>query len=149
MACRTRNLLDSARYSLPSLKSTMGEEDGLQPVRPHSVKMSVQEHVGNDKSCVWHAADFADGELKDELFCIRFQSVENCKNFMETMQEVAESQQKKEESKDASDAAGLIKKLTVEDKKSEEKTKEEDTVADKEEKVAESEKRVEELASST
>ncbi|KAK3010179.1 hypothetical protein RJ639_010764 [Escallonia herrerae] len=111
--------------------------------------MSVQEHVGNDKSCVWHAADFADGELKDELFCIRFQSVENCKNFMETMQEVAESQQKKEESKDASDAAGLIEKLTVEDKKSEEKTKEEDTVADKEEKVAESEKKVEEPASST
>ncbi|KAK3003810.1 hypothetical protein RJ639_018954 [Escallonia herrerae] len=39
--------------------------------------MSVQEHAGNDKSCVWHAADFADGELKDELFCIRFQSVES------------------------------------------------------------------------
>lgn len=39
--------------------------------------MSVQEHAGNDKSCVWHAADFADGELKDELFCIRFPSVES------------------------------------------------------------------------
>ena len=39
--------------------------------------MSVQEHVGNDKSCVWHATDFADGELKDELFCIRFPSIES------------------------------------------------------------------------
>lgn len=39
--------------------------------------MSVQEHAGNDKSCVWHARDFADGELKDELFCIRFASVES------------------------------------------------------------------------
>ncbi|KAG8381779.1 hypothetical protein BUALT_Bualt05G0008100 [Buddleja alternifolia] len=38
--------------------------------------MSVQEHQGNDKSCVWHAADFADGELKEEFFCIRFASVE-------------------------------------------------------------------------
>ncbi|KAK9127395.1 hypothetical protein Syun_016192 [Stephania yunnanensis] len=38
--------------------------------------MSVQEHAGNDKSCVWHAADYADGELKDELFCIRFASVQ-------------------------------------------------------------------------
>lgn len=37
----------------------------------------MQEHHGNDKSCVWHAADFADGELKDELFCIRFASVES------------------------------------------------------------------------
>ncbi|GFZ19644.1 pleckstrin homology (PH) domain superfamily protein [Actinidia rufa] len=39
--------------------------------------MSVQEHAGNDKSCVWHATDFADGELKDELFCIRFGSVDS------------------------------------------------------------------------
>ena len=38
---------------------------------------SVQEHAGNDKSCVWHAADFSDGELKDELFCIRFGSVDS------------------------------------------------------------------------
>ncbi|XP_015961183.2 ran-binding protein 1 homolog a-like [Arachis duranensis] len=28
--------------------------------------MSVQEHSGNEKLCVWHARDFADGELKYE-----------------------------------------------------------------------------------
>ncbi|QHO39148.1 uncharacterized protein DS421_4g126590 [Arachis hypogaea] len=28
--------------------------------------MSVQEHSGNEKLCVWHARDFANGELKDE-----------------------------------------------------------------------------------
>ena len=39
--------------------------------------ITIQEHAGNDKSCVWHAADFSDGELKDELFCIRFGSVES------------------------------------------------------------------------
>lgn len=39
--------------------------------------IKVQEHVGNDKSCVWKAPDFADGELKDETFCIRFGSVES------------------------------------------------------------------------
>ena len=39
--------------------------------------MTVQEHAGNDKSCVWHAPDFADEELKDEMFCIRFASVES------------------------------------------------------------------------
>lgn len=39
--------------------------------------MTVQEHQGNDKSCVWHAADFSDGELKQETFCIRFASVES------------------------------------------------------------------------
>ncbi|KAG5054087.1 hypothetical protein JHK85_006597 [Glycine max] len=81
----------------------------------------ILEHSGNEKSCVWHASDFADGELKDELFCIRFPSVENCKAFMKTMQEVAESQGEEEENKDASAAAGLLKKLTVGEDKSEDK----------------------------
>ncbi|KAJ8424524.1 hypothetical protein Cgig2_022513 [Carnegiea gigantea] len=78
--------------------------------------MTVQEHAGNDKSCVWHATDFADEELKDELFCIRFASVENCKTFMETFQEVAESQKKQEENKDASATAEAFEKLSVEEK---------------------------------
>ncbi|XP_020267116.1 LOW QUALITY PROTEIN: ran-binding protein 1 homolog c-like [Asparagus officinalis] len=34
--------------------------------------IKMQEHVGNDKSCVWHAPNFSDGELKEEMFCIRF-----------------------------------------------------------------------------
>lgn len=43
--------------------------------------MTVQEHAGNEKSCVWHARDYADGELKDELFCIRFASIESKHSF--------------------------------------------------------------------
>ncbi|KAK6943467.1 Ran binding domain [Dillenia turbinata] len=95
--------------------------------------MSVQEHSGNDKSCVWHATDFADGELKEELFCIRFASVENCKSFMEMVQEVAESQGQKEENKDATNTAGLLEKLCVGDGRSEEKVEGEAPVAAKEE----------------
>lgn len=113
--------------------------------------MSVQEHAGNDKSCVWHAADYSDGELKDELFCIRFGSVENCKKFMETVTEVAESQQKKEENEEASSAAGLLEKLTVDDKKvKEEVAKDAEPAAVKDEKEtekAESEKKDEAPAS--
>ncbi|KAL7600747.1 ran-binding protein 1 homolog a [Lactuca sativa] len=95
--------------------------------------MTVQEHAGNEKSCVWHAADFSDGELKDELFCIRFGSIDNCKKFMETFQEVAESQQGKEENKDASNAAGLLEKLSVGDEKKEE-VKETEKAGESEEK---------------
>ncbi|KHN03694.1 Ran-binding protein 1 like b [Glycine soja] len=117
--------------------------------------MSVQEHAGNEKSCVWHARDFADGELKDELFCIRFPSIENCKSFMETFQEVAESQ-KAEDEKESADAAGLIEKLSVEEKadaekkdeeKSEDKTVEKESASGKESKAVE-DKKAEEPASS-
>ncbi|PWA50150.1 Ran-binding protein 1-b-like protein [Artemisia annua] len=107
---------------------------------------NVQEHAGNDKSCVWHAADFSDGELKDELFCIRFGSVENCKKFMETVQEVAESQQEKEESKDASSTAGLLEKLSVDDKDTKEEVKDSSDAPKTEEpeKAADSENKEEE-----
>ncbi|EXB52380.1 Ran-binding protein 1-c-like protein [Morus notabilis] len=43
--------------------------------------MNVQEHSGNHKSCVWHASDFEDGELKDDIFCIIFASVARDKGF--------------------------------------------------------------------
>ena len=39
--------------------------------------MSLQDHAGSDKTWVWHATDFSDGELKDELFYIRLGSVDS------------------------------------------------------------------------
>lgn len=87
---------------------------------------SIQEHAGNEKSCVWHATDFSDGELKEETFCMRFASVENCKAFKEMVQEVAESQGSKPgESKEATSTADLLEKLTVTETKKEEVAKEE------------------------
>ncbi|XP_055820386.1 ran-binding protein 1 homolog c-like [Solanum dulcamara] len=98
--------------------------------------MSIQEHAGNEKSCVWHAADFADGELKDETFCIRFASIENCKAFKEKVEEIAESQQTKSgESEEAGAAATeLIEKLSVESKDKNDKPEDKEASAATEEK---------------
>nr|GME20631.1 ran-binding protein 1 homolog C-like [Ipomoea batatas] len=104
--------------------------------------ISMQEHAGNEKSCVWHAADFADGELKEETFCIRFASIENCKTFKDKVEEIAESQQKKdEESEEASSAAKLIEKLSVESNDQEDKPKDKEAPAPAEEKKDEAEKK--------
>ncbi|KAG6509408.1 hypothetical protein ZIOFF_027396 [Zingiber officinale] len=74
----------------------------------------LQEHAGSDKSCVWHASDFADGELKEELFCIRFGSVENCKKSMQMVEGITELSGKEgKNSKDVSDATGQLGKLSV------------------------------------
>ncbi|ONK77061.1 uncharacterized protein A4U43_C02F2690 [Asparagus officinalis] len=88
--------------------------------------IKMQEHVGNDKSCVWHAPDFSDGELKEEMFCIRFGSVENNKKFMETVESIAESLSKSEEKEntDATAAAGLLENLNVREGKSDGKVPE-------------------------
>ncbi|KAJ8510992.1 hypothetical protein OPV22_001426 [Ensete ventricosum] len=80
--------------------------------------IKIQQHAGNDKSCVWHAADFADGELKEEMFCIRFGSIENCKKFIEMVEGITEADDGKyveNENKNASDAAGLLGKLSVDE----------------------------------
>ncbi|KAK4280125.1 hypothetical protein QN277_011791 [Acacia crassicarpa] len=95
--------------------------------------MTVQEHAGNEKSCVWHANDYADGELKAELFCIRFASIENCKSFMEMFQEIAESQKGKEENKDATAAADLLENLSVKEKAEAERKDTEDKDTEKKE----------------
>ncbi|TVU47406.1 hypothetical protein EJB05_07006 [Eragrostis curvula] len=91
----------------------------------------MQEHAGSDKSCVWHALDFADGELKEEMFAIRFGSVENCKKFRETVEEIAEQQGKIEEteSEEASSAAELVEKLTVTESKEEKNEEKEEAPA--------------------
>lgn len=98
--------------------------------------MTVQEHAGNEKSCVWHASDYADGELKEEMFCIRFASIENCKTFMDMFQEVAESQKKQEDNEDASATAEALEKLSVGEEKSKDKTSEEEVAAPAKEAVA-------------
>ncbi|KAG9157332.1 hypothetical protein Leryth_004976 [Lithospermum erythrorhizon] len=100
--------------------------------------MTTQEHAGNEKSCVWHAADFADGELKDETFAIRFPSVENCKDFRQKIEEIAESQGKKD-TEEGSAAAELIEKLTVESKDQEQKPEGEKEPTPAEEKEADAE----------
>lgn len=46
----------------------------LPQVMPTS---KLQEHTGSDKAWVWSAVDYADGEHKVELFCIRFGSPES------------------------------------------------------------------------
>ncbi|CAK8576070.1 unnamed protein product [Lathyrus sativus] len=117
--------------------------------------MTVQEHAGNEKSCVWHARDYADGELKDELFCIRFALIENCKKFIDTFQEIAESL-KKEENEEVTAAAELLVKLSVDlksdaekkdEEKSEDKIKERESAPEKENK-GDSEKEAKESGSS-
>ncbi|KAL1532592.1 Ran-binding protein 1 c [Salvia divinorum] len=103
--------------------------------------MSVQEHHGNDKSCVWHAADFSDGELKEETFCVRFASVENSKSFKDKIEEITESLSKESgDSAEADAAANLIEKLSVEEKGKEEEVEAREVPTSKEEKKDKTEK---------
>eukprot|EP00244_Chara_vulgaris_P005967 TRINITY_DN2289_c0_g1_i3.p1 TRINITY_DN2289_c0_g1~~TRINITY_DN2289_c0_g1_i3.p1 ORF type:complete len:246 (-),score=79.20 TRINITY_DN2289_c0_g1_i3:417-1118(-) len=65
------------------IRLLMRQQRTLKICANHVVSPSIvlQEHAGSDKSWVWHAIDFADGEQKDELFAMRFGSVESAEKF--------------------------------------------------------------------
>jgi len=77
---------------------------------------TLQEHAGSDKSWVWHAPDYSDGTLKEEVFCIRFGSIESAQKFKDAFEvaqeKVSGNSEKDEEAADAT--AGLLDKLKVE-----------------------------------
>ncbi|KAJ6895861.1 hypothetical protein NC651_022176 [Populus alba x Populus x berolinensis] len=104
-------------------------------------------NAGNDICRVCgHATDFACMvNCKDEsVFCI------HCKTFREMFQEVAESQESKEENKDAIVVADALEKLSVEGKKTEENAGEEAPAATKnEETKTDTDKKGEKPAPST
>ncbi|MCL7051336.1 hypothetical protein MKW94_010716 [Papaver nudicaule] len=54
--------------------------------------MSIHRYVASDRSWVWHATDFSDGELKQEMFFARFASTEDAEQFGKMVVEAAESQ---------------------------------------------------------
>ncbi|XP_052208934.1 ran-binding protein 1 homolog a-like [Diospyros lotus] len=124
--------------STSKVRLVMRQSKTLKICANHLVipSISIQEHAGNDKSCVWHATDFADGELKEELFCIRFPSVENCRTFKEKIEEVAQAQNEKAgESEEAATTAGLLEKLSVGERKGDEEKKDAAVEVKKEETV--------------
>lgn len=49
--------------------------------------VSMDTHPGNEKSLGWTCNDFSDGEVKLEMLCIRFGSVEKATSFQTTYQD--------------------------------------------------------------
>ncbi|CAN5960329.1 unnamed protein product, partial [Sphagnum jensenii] len=77
---------------------------------------TLQEHAGSDKSWVWHAPDYSDGTLKEELFCMRFGSIESAQKFKDAFEAAQEKVSVKSEKDEeaADETAGLLDNLKVE-----------------------------------
>lgn len=101
------------------IRLLMRQNKTLKICANHAVlpTVNLQEHQGSDKTWVWHASDFSDGELKEELFCIRFGSVENAQTFKKAYVDAQTSMSAKPEGSDkATESVGeLLKSLKVEE----------------------------------
>lgn len=78
------------------IRLLMRQEKTLK-IRANHIVMpgtKLQEHSGSEKSVVWSAVDFADEQQKNEMFCMRFASVERAQEFMGKHDEAMEHNEK-------------------------------------------------------
>jgi Ran-binding protein 1 len=56
------------------LRLLMRQEKTMKVICNHAIdpRIELRPNAGNDRSWVWHAFDFANGELEETMFAIRF-----------------------------------------------------------------------------
>ena len=71
----------------------MREEKTLKIRANHLIMpgTQIQEHGGNEKALVFNCVDFADEEMRPELFCVRFASAERAQEFKRAYEEGGET----------------------------------------------------------
>eukprot|EP00475_Leptophrys_vorax_P041499 TRINITY_DN78252_c0_g1_i1.p1 TRINITY_DN78252_c0_g1~~TRINITY_DN78252_c0_g1_i1.p1 ORF type:complete len:197 (-),score=45.85 TRINITY_DN78252_c0_g1_i1:247-837(-) len=105
------------------IRLLMRQQKTLKICANHTLlpSLSLAEHAGSDKAWVWHAQDFSDGELKTELFTMRFGSPESAQKFKSAFEDAQEkmkallgtSDEAKETAAEADKAAESLEKLEV------------------------------------
>ena len=82
--CRILKHKESGRIRL-----LMRQEKTLKLCANHLIMpgTELKNHEGNEKAWVWSAPDYAEEEMKTEVFCIRFGNVERATEFKEKFME--------------------------------------------------------------
>eukprot|EP01040_Poterioochromonas_malhamensis_P002853 gene2853-3037_t len=107
------------------IRALMRQEKTMKIIVNHFVdpRITLTPNVGNDKSWVWVAFDYADNELIETTFAIRFASAEIAQEFkkeftkaQEEMKSLVAGLDSKEGSKEADEAAKAVESLSVGEK---------------------------------
>lgn len=71
------------------LRLLMRQEKTMKVIANHAVdpRIKLEPNSGSDRSWVWTAFDFADGELVEKVFAIRFANSDVAKEFKDKFQE--------------------------------------------------------------
>ncbi|KAJ8603027.1 hypothetical protein CTAYLR_001581 [Chrysophaeum taylorii] len=78
------------------IRALMRQEKTMKVIANHVVdpRIVLQPNVGNDRSWVWSAYDFSEGDLVEEVFAIRFGTAENASKFKEAFVDAQETMKK-------------------------------------------------------
>jgi len=108
------------------LRLLMRQERTMKVICNHALdpRISLETNVSSDRSWVWSAFDYADGDLTETVFAIRFvdtdtantfkEKFNECKKEMEAIME-KEGEDKPDTDGTADDAANALSKLTTKD----------------------------------
>ena len=71
------------------IRALMRQEKTMKIIMNHVVdpRIVLEPNVGSDRSWVWSAFDFSEGDLVEEIFAIRFGNAENATKFKEAFSE--------------------------------------------------------------
>jgi Ran-binding protein 1 len=91
------------------IRLLMRQEKTMKVIANHVVdpKIKLEPNVGSDRSWVWSAFDFSEGELKETIFAIRFGDSDIANEFRDKFLECQSEMEKLLGGKDAEDAEGV------------------------------------------
>jgi len=108
------------------LRLLMRQEKTMKVIANHALdpRIKLEPNVGSDRSWVWSAFDFAEGELKETVFALRFADSDIAQDFKKKFEECQEEMEKLLAGEDkpgadggaaADEAAEALKELSTKD----------------------------------
>lgn len=106
------------------LRFLMRQEKTMKVIANHALdpRIKLEPNAGSDRSWVWSCYDFADGELEEKVFAIRFANSDVAAEFkakyeehQKEMEKLLAGEDKPDEDGKADEAAEALEKLTTGD----------------------------------
>jgi Ran-binding protein 1 len=90
------------------LRVLMRQEKTMKVIANHALdpRITLEPNVGSDRSWVWSAFDFAEGELKETVFAVRFADSEIALDFKKKFEDMQKDMEALLAGEDKSDADG-------------------------------------------
>lgn len=109
------------------IRLLMRQEKTMKVISNHAIdpRIKLEPNVGSDRSWVWSAFDFAEGELAETVFALRFSDSETANEFKEKFENCQKEMEKllagednpgPDGGKAADDAAELLSGLSTKEK---------------------------------
>lgn len=89
------------------MRVLMRQEKTMKVIVNHALdpRITLEPNAGSDRSWVWSAFDFAEGELKETVFAIRFADSDIANNFKKVFEESQKDMEKVLAGEDAAPSA--------------------------------------------